>query len=290
MRSILVPTRSVLALLAMLFVGCGDPAETPDGGGPGDAGSEPDAAPVEPDAAPVELDAGDLADAQPAGATVAIALEHLANGSAIVLGTDTPYVNAAGNHFGVTRLSYFVSDVTLTTTDGTTITAAGAHYVDHDTASTRLIELPVDAGALELASISFVMGLPPALNVTGAFSSPPESLMEWPVMMGGGYHYMKLEGRYIDAAGEPFNFMAHSGALRGTDYSFPVELDAHGVTIGEGDVTLTVAMNVEEWFTNPNDWDLNDYFNATMHGIMGNAAAQASLQENGAGVFTLVTP
>ncbi len=283
MRSIRVHTLVGVGLaLSLSLIGCGG-----DGGG-SDSGSLLDAPAATTDDAGsvVTDDTGPVSDH-----AVTIAFQHLVDGAPITIGSDTPYTNAAGNQFGVTRLSYFVSDVTLTTTGGRVISLPGAHYVDHDTAETTRIVLPAGTAAEELASVSFHMGLPPALNVTGAFSSPPESLMEWPVMMGGGYHHMKLEGRYLNAAMELFNYRVHSGALGGVDYSFPVVLDATGLSIGgHADVTLTVAMNLEEWFTGPNDWDLNDYFNAAMPGIMGNAAAQASLQENGAGVFTLVRP
>jgi len=222
------------------------------------------------------------------GTNVTIAFEHLVDGEAITIGTDTPYTNAAGNEFGVSLLRYFVSDVTLHFEGGATVTASGAHYVDHEDASTRSYELDADVPSGTLSSISFVMGLPPALNTTGAFPSEPESLMEWPEMMGGGYHFMQFEGRYINDASEPFHFRTHSGAFMGVDYSFEVELDAGGRPLPpNGDVTLTLQMNLEQWFTDPNDWDLNDYFNEAMPGIMGNAAAQASLQENGATVFSL---
>ncbi len=287
--------------LVLALVGCGGTA------GSGDAGSTPpdawlgadasslpgsDAGPADDAASAPRDDAAVGADAWAprVDTTVTIALVHHVAGAPVTISSDTPYVNAAGNHFGVTRVSWFLSDVVLTTTDGRTFEARGAHYVDADTADTQRIAIPLGTESGELASISFHMGLPPELNVTGAFAEPPESLMEWPAMMGGGYHYMKFEGRYVNAAGEPFAFRAHSGALRGTDYSFPVRLGASGVTIGEGDVTLTIAMNLEDWFTSPDTWDLNDYFTAAMPGIMGNAAAQASLQRNGEGVFTLEAP
>ena len=228
-------------------------------------------------------------DAGATEAAVTIAFEHLANDMPIVLGSETPYTNAAGNEFGTTRLSYFVSALTLTLADGTEVTAPGAHYVDHETDETRTYVLPVGVATGDLAQISFVMGLGPDLNVTGAFTSPPESLMEWPEMMGGGYHYMKFEGRYINDADEPFNFMTHSGGLSGTDYSFEVVLDASGRDVTDG-ATFTVEMNLEEWFADPNTWDLNDYFNETHRGIMGDADAQASLMTNGATVFSLGAP
>ena len=150
--------------------------------------------------------------------------------------------------------------------------------------------LDVEVPAERLASVSFVMGLPPALNVSGSFSTGPEALMEWPEMMGGGYHFMKFEGRYINDASEPFNFRAHTGGLHDVDYSFDVVLDAGNRPLPEGAATLTVVMNLEQWFTAPHEWDLNDYFTAAMPGIMANAAAQESLQDNGATVFSLETP
>jgi hypothetical protein len=83
--------------------------------------------------------------------------------------------------------------------------------------------------------------------------------------------------------------MTHSGGLNGTDYSFEVVLDATGRDVTDG-ATFTVEMNLEEWFADPNTWDLNDYFNETHRGIMGDADAQASLMANGATVFSLGAP
>lgn len=237
------------------------------------------------DAPVVDAPAADV----PAGA-ITVAFAHTVGVAPLALGNGTPYANAAGNAFGVSRLSYFISDLTMRMRDGRSLRAPGAHYVDVATPSTLRVALPGDAPAGELASVTFVMGLPPSLNVTGAFSASPESLMEWPVMMGGGYHHMKFEGRYTNRAGQPFNFMVHSGGLNGVDYSFAVTLDAGGRVIPREGAELTVRMDLAEWFTRPNDWDLNDYFNAAHRGIMGDAAAQASLRENGATVFSLAAP
>ncbi|MEI8256128.1 MAG: MbnP family protein [Deltaproteobacteria bacterium] len=239
---------------------------------------------------PVDVSPSDASgDATPLG-NITIAFAHTVHGVPLMLGTATPYTNAAGNSFGVTRVSYFVSNLTLNLRDGRSVSAPGAHYVDVDTPTTMRLAFPGDVPTGDLASISFVMGLPPALDVTGMFSSPPESLMEWPVMMGGGYHHMKFEGRYVNSAGQPYGFMAHSGGLDYVDYSFPVTLDAAGRTMTGSAVTFTLQMDLAEWFTNPSTWDLNDYFNATHPGIMDDAVALASLRANGASVFSLGAP
>lgn len=272
---------SAFTLLSLLLAvgGCDDSSVDPDAGPSTDASTSGDAGSGD--------DAATARDAGGSTATVGVAFEHLVDGSPVVFGSEErPYTNAAGNEFGVTRLVYFISNVTLTYVDGAEVTVTGAHYVDHEMEATRVYELPAEVPVGDLDRISFVMGLPPELNVTGAFTSPPESLMEWPEMMGGGYHYMKFEGRYLNSMGEPFNFRTHSGGLDGVDYSFVVTLDATGRAVADG-ATFTLEMNLEQWFTDPNTWDLNDYFNADHPGIMGNADAQASLQANGATVFTL---
>lgn len=262
------------AAAALALAACGDDHHDHDHDHGADAAPPPDAD-LTPDAA--------------ASASLTISYVHLVDGAPVTIGTDTPYTNAAGDAFGVTVVRYFVSDLVLTYADDTEHAVPGAYYVDHDVADTLARELD-DVPTGDLASVRFVMGLTPALNVTGAFTAPPESLMEWPEMMGGGYHYLKFEGRYINEADEPFAFRCHSGGLGGTDYSFEVVLDATGHAVAAAGAALTIEMNLEEWFTGPNDWDLDDYFNAGHPGIMNDAAAQASLQQNGAGVFTLGAP
>lgn len=222
---------------------------------------------------------------------VTLQLEHRVEGVRLDESvTETPFTNAAGNAFGVTRLVYFLSDVTLTPSAGAPAVAAGAHYVDHEEPATRELELFLEEGVNGLESLSFVIGLPPEANESGAFATAPESLMEWPESMGGGYHYMKLEGFWVDDDGGTAPFKAHSGAAGGTDFSVPVELDASAVALGGEAVTLRLVMNIEQWFEAPNTWDFQEHFTPPMYGIMQNQASQRSLQENGATVFTLENP
>lgn len=262
---------AVVAALGLTCAGCGaDVSSAKDHGARGEGGA---------------------GGAPPGGVSVTIQLEHRVGG--LPLGesmVDTPFTNAAGNAFGVTRLVYFLSDVTLTPRGGAPAVAAGAHYVDHEEPATREIELSLEEGVSELASLTFTFGLPPEANVSGAFVTAPESLMEWPESMGGGYHYMKLEGFWSHGDGEVVPFKAHSGAAGGTDYSVAVELDAAGLVV-EGDALhLRLIMNVEQWFEGPNLWDFRERFTPPMYGIMHDAAAQRSLQQNGATVFSLEVP
>jgi hypothetical protein len=261
--------RTATILIVPLLVGlaaCPGRDVEPD---PDDAGSDPTDAGPEPDPSPL-----------------VIHFEHLVNGEPVALSpSGTNYTNAAGNAFGVARLQYFVTDVTVTFTDDREVTASGPHYVDLEIDVGRDLEVASSVEPGELRSISFVMGIPAEQNVTGSMLNPPESLMFWPDSMGGGYHYMKLEGRFLNSAGDPANFRAHTGPTDGSDYSIAVTLDATGKNVPEGGATFDVEMNIDQWFTDPNTWDFDDYF--VTPGIMEDPVKQAELQENGATVFTL---
>lgn len=223
-------------------------------------------------------------EGEPGQATLEVQLAHLVDGTAIELGTATPFTNAVGNQYGVTRLSYFLSNLTVTMADGTSLSAPGGRYIDHDTPESMAVALDGEVPAGALQSVTFVMGLPPELNESGAFPDAPESLMEWPEMMGGGYHFMKNEGKFVAESGDTESYATHSGGLDDVDYSFAVTLDASALALAEGASTLELVMNIDEWYTNPTDWDFNDYFPG---GIMHDADAQAILKANGADVFTL---
>lgn len=205
------------------------------------------------------------------------------------------YQNAAGNTYQVDEVKFFVSQVELISENGEKQLVAldnGAHYYDYDIASTH--HLKVDEMKLgQYDSISFVFGLLPEQNVTGYFVNPPENNMAWPDALGGGYHYMQINGKWLNTSNflSPFNL--HTG--RGQTYSrgeingfvenwFRVSLPLSDFAIRENQTsTLNLVMNVNAWFASPNLYD----FNVLGGSIMQNQAVQQMLRENGANVFSI---
>lgn len=207
------------------------------------------------------------------------------------------YVNAAGNCYEVTEAQYFISDVVFTRNDGTTFkitTDSSAHYVDADIVGT-LSWLPTDelpAGVYK--SVSFVFGLSPELNHSYFYPNAPENNMSWPAYLGGGYHYMKINGKWRlgDGALSPFNLHTGIGQQRDAngniigfiDNSFTVTLPLSNFEVSKNNTTtLHLRMNINNWFTNPNTFDFNVYGGS----IMQNQAAQEVLKENGHNVFSV---
>jgi hypothetical protein len=199
------------------------------------------------------------------------------------------YINLAGNHYQVDELQYFISEITLKTSDGQLIkieSDSAIHYVDLDVPAS-LTWNPKDMIPVgDYTSISFVFGINEMKNKTGLFVNPPQRDMFWPDMMGGGYHYMKMNGKW-HAEGNlitPFNFhlgigMNMDGTVFYQNYfkvTLPVNIRT-GTIMNEFDIT----MNIEKWFETPNLWD----WNVIGGQIMMNQNAMHKACENGANVF-----
>lgn len=123
------------------------------------------------------------------------------------------YTNEAGNRYLITNIQWFLSDVQLISSDGNSISFTDnlghqVFYVDTDLpASETIISAPtIPTGSYQ--AIRFTFGMDEPSNQSHRFVNPPESFMFWPEYLGGGYHYMKLNGKWIDKQGRmaPFNF------------------------------------------------------------------------------------
>jgi hypothetical protein len=199
------------------------------------------------------------------------------------------YTNKAGNQYQVDELQYFISEISIKTVDGQVLPVSAdnaIHYVDIDIPSTLEWSIKERIKVTGYESITFVFGINEAKNKTGLFVNPPERDMFWPDMMGGGYHYMKMNGQW-KATGDlvtPFNFhlgigMNEDGTVFYQNY-FTVTLPLN-VTAGSLSNEFTITMNIEKWFESPNQWD----WNVIGGQIMQNQDAMRKASENGAHVF-----
>lgn len=209
------------------------------------------------------------------------------------------YINEAGNPYLVNEIQYFISDVILYNSNGTSKLIedwTDIHYVDTDLPETWQWEVYDDFNPGKYDSVSFVFGISAEKNISFMFVNPPEKDMFWPEFLGGGYHYMKLNGKWLPEGQTvqttPFDF--HLGI--GQEYAsypdsiigfihnyFRVSLPNSGFDISPGEIkNLNIIMHVERWFKEPNIYD-HDIFGGY---IMQNQDAMQKVKENGANVFT----
>jgi hypothetical protein len=205
------------------------------------------------------------------------------------------YVNAAGNHYEVNELQYFISDIILHTADGKDVAISadqGIHYVDIDIPGSFRWNCDQQIPAGNYASVSFTFGINEAKNKVGLFVNPPERDMFWPDVMGGGYHYMKMNGHWVDPLNQltPFNFHLGIGmmdnGMGGMGFIqnyFTVQIPNSGINLAAGkDLKLTLNMDIASWFETPHLWD----WNTTGGSIMQKQWAMQMACENGADAFS----
>ena len=212
------------------------------------------------------------------------------------------YENEAGNEYMVTEVQYFISNLKLYYQDGQSYEikdSQGIHYVDSDIPETKewMITDEVPSGIID--SIVFTFGLDEETNKSGLFPNPPESNMFWPDELGGGYHYMKLNGKWLDTQVmlNPFNFHLGIGQTYDTTghvtgfvqnyFKVSVCLAVYSsfiMIIDPGQTTdLGFLMNIDSWFKTPHTWDFN-----IMGGMMmQNQDALNAACENGFDVFAI---
>jgi hypothetical protein len=212
------------------------------------------------------------------------------------------YVNAAGNLYEVNEIQYFISDVTLHKTDGKKIVLnkeIDIYYIDTDYPATQKWQVfdPIPEGSY--TGITFTFGINQQKNQSFMYVNPPEVNMVWPEFLGGGYHYLKLNGKFDDPPYmRPFNFHLGIGQIyppNSHNYDsiisfvhnhFEVTLPNSGFTIAEDQVlNIGLIMQVEEWFKNPNNWDHFINGNYTME----NQDLMQAMKENGHNVFKIGT-
>jgi hypothetical protein len=230
---------------------------------------------------------------------IAFQFSQKANGQPLLIDT-LVYTNTAGNEYKISDIKYFVSEITLHNSNGSDFfitSTKGIHYVDTEIPTTNLWVVSDDIPVGNYTSISFIFGINETKNKPGLFVNPPEVNMAWPEPLGGGFHYMQLNGWWKDTSAllQPFNFHLGIGQIYAHDTIvldsitgfvqnyFTVTLPNSSLTISDNATTQAgIIMNIESWFDTPNIYDFN-YWGGS---IMQNQAAMHSITENGADVFT----
>ena len=197
------------------------------------------------------------------------------------------YTNANGNLLSIERLRYLISDITFTSSNGESIEFDNHNLVDvtNDNNLRFTPQTQIPTGSY---TVSFTFGLDNEDNAENHLDLNSESF-NVPDNLGGGYHYMQFDGKFINSNSEEQGFNYH--AIRAVDNpgpnpTFPQDTFFE-VNIGVIEIIsnteIEVQMNIAEWFKNPILWDL-DQFNQA---LMPNSTAQIMMFDNGQSVFSL---
>lgn len=210
----------------------------------------------------------------------------------------TEYTNKLGTKLSVDRLRYLISNITLT--NGADKKTILTETRNNEQKTYKLVDLSKDESLIFNSSEKISEGVY-NLSMTFGFNNDDNkdgihkdlnNDFDVPGMLGGGYHYMQMDGKYLNSSNVQSNFNYH--AIRAVDKTDPNNLKFEDTffTINLGtlsiknNATIEVKMNVAGWFKNPNDWDLNTLNSM----LMPNFEAQKLMSANGkTGVFSLGT-
>ena len=199
------------------------------------------------------------------------------------------YTNGFGTSLSITRLRYLITQVSFTNQDGIKTLVKDYHLVDLSQDNTLTInDILLPPGAYNL---KMRFGFTEATNTTSVYPDLNAASWNVPENLGGGYHYMQMEGRYLDTTDELFIYAYHTISAvqnpgpENTREDTSIEIDLGEITVPQGATQINVNMRIDQWFENPNLWNLNE-----LNGLlMGNYTAQKMMQENGQNVFSLAS-
>jgi len=230
---------------------------------------------------------------------ISVTFVNNVNGEPLILDT-LIYETSTGNNYMVNDLQYFVSCICLHEKGGKWMDInpdREVRYIDARIPDTWSWRLKKTAPDVIIDSISFIFGLDCENNISYRYPDPPERDMFWPEILGGGYHYMKLNMKWKNAEMteiKPFMFhlgigQVYKGNVVNVDSIigyvpnfFTVTLPLPGMMkAGQTESKWSIKMNIEKWFDGEYAFDFDDY----PKGIMQNQEGMFEGIQNGRHAF-----
>lgn len=215
-------------------------------------------------------------DIFPEYADLVIQITHKVDGEKLIMDS-MMYINDAGNLYEVNRLEYYISDIVLFSAYGNDYCSDEVFYINGRVDNNDLRLLHVPSG--KYVGMAFNIGLSSLKNSSNGLTNTQENVnMAWPEPMGGGYHFVKLEGYYWNGIGKS-GYAIHIGT---NPCLIECELGKEFL-LGYSPHELQLEMNLNEWYRTPNQY--NFLINGSI--TMGDSIAMQILANNGKDVFNV---
>ena len=190
------------------------------------------------------------------------------------------YTNSSGNKYSVNHFEYYLSGFTFYKNDGSSYKSDDVFYINiKKPLSNKLNIENIPTG--DYKSLTYYIGLDSFKNKTNSLPNTIENInMAWPDAMGGGYHFIKLEGYFLDKTGtKQDGYAMHLGT---NSNLIKIELN-HSFQITSSTINKKLIANINEWFKNPANYDFDIDGNYSM-GVKG---AMSKLAQNGKDLFKI---
>lgn len=188
------------------------------------------------------------------------------------------YQNKVGEHYSISKLYYYLSDIHFYNNNQLIFAIDTILYVDANKKNQLLIFNNIIPFSFD--SIAYSIGVPQSKNTHGSLPPTFENVaMEWPETMGGGYHFLKLEGHWQDKT-SLIGFTVHIGT---NPFLVAGGIKSSAEIIANKENTIALKMNINKWF----EGESNYSFQTDGSYTMGNSTLMKKITENGKHVFEL---
>lgn len=190
------------------------------------------------------------------------------------------FTNANGEKLSIERLRYLISNISI---------VGEKNYFLADLGENSGKEITISGITEGTQKLTFTFGFKDSENIDGTYQFLNSVNFNVPEMLGGGYHFMQFDGKFLDINKQEIGFNYHTiravdatepNNLKFEDTSFEVDL---GIINIKENTTIEIKVNIAEWFKNPNTWNLNELNTV----LMPNFEAQKMMSANGKTVFSL---
>ena len=187
-----------------------------------------------------------------------------------------------------TRIRYLISRIELINVEnGSTFLFDGYKFTDLSNPLTYDFAPVNGSSPTGSYRLKFIWGFNEEDNIDGAYPDLNSASWNWPSPLGGGYHFLQMDGQY-NINSTPSNYNYHNGTARLSDDPPTFEQNFREISFDDiidisSDTSIEIIMNFAEFFNNPHTWDLNTLDTP----LMPNYMAQKMMQDNVGTVFSL---
>lgn len=200
----------------------------------------------------------------------------------VVANNTLTYTNVKGNQWNIKNLKYYISKIIIYRDDTIGYDVNMVKLINPAETNTNYHEYTLsNIPAGHYTRMSFIFGIDTVRNkFLGLGNTSEANSMEWPDPLGGGYHFMQMEGVYQNASNVLMGYAIHLGKNYNQYYgSYPIDFTAKDGAKGN----INITMNVDQWFDGLNDIDLNDGYGY----MMDDDAKQLLFKQNANSVFSI---
>lgn len=185
------------------------------------------------------------------------------------------YTNSSGNIYSIHNINLYISNISIKRDDGFLYKSKQIFYMDPNINGKNILQIDsIPKGNYN--EIRFLVGIDSTRNIDFGMPTTTDNLnMAWPSAMGGGYHFIKIEGHYLDSINVTKGYAIHLGK---NENLVPIIINKNLSQLSSLH-NYSLQFNINEVFKNPYTYNLNIDKNYTMSDSLAMKKIKLNMQD-----------